>query len=180
MPVEADGVAHSPCEDLQVSAVRIHAHDGGEPRVALFAHVAWRSDRDVEPAVRSEADELPAMVGFVRERVVHDHRSGRICQAVFDVVKAEHPAHLRHVEGAVAERDPVGHLQAPGDGEDLPVPPPAVPGRDGIYLSFFPGADEQGAFRSKGQGSRAGEPSFVEFDGESLRQPYLVQLRPGA
>ena len=46
--------------------------------VGPLADVARSADRHIEQAVRSEANELLAVVGFGRQILVHDHRRGRI------------------------------------------------------------------------------------------------------
>src|SRR6266568_8239820 len=115
MPVEPDRVAHPAGKYLQVAPIREHAHDRGKARILLLADVAWSSHRNVEPAVRPEADELPAVMTLVRKRVVDRYRLGRVIEPLFDVVKADHAADLGDVEGAIAESHPVGRFQAAGN-----------------------------------------------------------------
>ena len=69
-------------------AVGVHTVDGSVFGAVDVTDVARGAHRHVELAVRSEADELPA-VRLVRwKRVVHHNRFGETIQIGFDVVEA--------------------------------------------------------------------------------------------
>ncbi len=74
MPVEADRIAHAPGVDFQLTPVRVHAHNRAKAFVILFTDITWRADRDIQLAIRPEADELPAVAPLPGEGIVNDGR----------------------------------------------------------------------------------------------------------
>src|SRR4029434_6535859 len=74
---------------------------------------------DVELAVGSEGDELPAVVPVLGETVGHHHGLGRIVEVAFHVVEAQDAVDGRDVEGASVKGDADGQGQAGGEGENL-------------------------------------------------------------
>ena len=74
MPVEADGVAHAPRDDLEGAAVGIHPPDVGVALRIGLADVARRADRHVELAVGAERNELAPVMAVARESIADEHR----------------------------------------------------------------------------------------------------------
>lgn len=165
MPVEADGVAHPMGKDLQVAAVRVHAHDRSEAWILLLADVAGGSHRDVEFVVRPEADELPAVVTLVRERGIDDHRFWWRPQPGFDVIKAQDAIDLRHVKGAFTKSHTVRRAQSAGDDEHFVGLLVVVAVDQSVDLPRAAAADKDGPQGAEGQG--AGARHLVRVDGDS-------------
>lgn len=77
-PVEADAVPHTAGKDFLATAIGIHTQYIDIPLRIGFADVAWRAYRYVKFSVRTESDELPAMVGLARQPVSQGHGSSRM------------------------------------------------------------------------------------------------------
>ena len=69
----------------------------------------------VHVGVRSEGDELPAMMRVGRKTVIHHHRFGWILKSCLDVVIAQHLIDGDDVQTAVLERNAIGLGEAFGD-----------------------------------------------------------------
>src|SRR5438093_5507566 len=110
-PVEADAVAHAAREDLDRTAVRLHARDRLVQRPRRYADVARRAHRHVEPAVGTERDELPAVVAVTGVAVGDHDGRGRAVEPRLDLVEPQDPGDLRDVERAVADGDAVGAVE---------------------------------------------------------------------
>ena len=133
------------------------------------AHIAGRADRKIEKPVRSELQNLPAVMPLGRQPVGDDHGSGRVVQSGLDVVEAEDGADGRHVERSVAERDPARHPQPRcGFAHALAAPVTVFVGH--CEDAPFPaGADKKGAFLAPGHLPSVGD--FREgLDDEALRE----------
>ena len=170
MPVEADSVADAAREGFERRTVRPHPVDRGVHGLGL-ADVARRAHRDVEQTVRSEGDELPAVVAVLRE-LADDDGLGRIREARLDPVVTEHAVHLRHVERAVAEGDAVRHVQAARDAHDLSGAAGRIAhGEDRAPLTV---ADEERPGRTHRHRPRVRDAG-VEADLETGRELDLVE-----
>ena len=84
-PVEADAVAQAGRVDLALRAVGREAHHRGATRVLFLADVAGRALREVEPAVRAEADgarDVRAVAGEAGDDVlVRGRVACRVCSS---------------------------------------------------------------------------------------------------
>ena len=174
MEVEADRVADAASVDLQAAPVGPHAHDG-RVRVGPLAHVTRRAHGHIEPAVRIEGDVLPAVPFVLGKRVVDHHGRWRVVQARLDLVEAQHPADLCHVERAVAEGHSVGLIQTLGEGVHgvRLVVPVMVDHRIDLVLA---GADENRPGLAQGQRARLGHAG-VDADAEAGGQRDPVQRK---
>src|SRR3990172_5451206 len=103
VPVESDGVPHAAGERFLSGSVGPHSLDRGEPRIFPFADVAGGAYRNIEHSVQPECDELPSVMGFPGEAVIHHDRRSGILKPGLDAVEPEDAADLRHVQGAVPE-----------------------------------------------------------------------------
>ena len=115
LPVEADAVAHAACDYLEIGAIRPHAGDDREAFRVRLADIARSPDRHVEPAIRTEGDEFPAMVALPREIVPDCERRRGIVEVPTDAVEAQDAVDRRNMEISIAESDADGHRQAAGN-----------------------------------------------------------------
>ena len=122
VPVEADAVANALGVDFRCAAVRVHAQDGGEPRILRKADVAGRPHRHIQLSVGAELDVLPAVVPVVRQ-AVRDQFVGSVRgQPPADAGKAQHPVQGGNIQVAVAHRQAAGHGQPLGQHDHLRRP----------------------------------------------------------
>ena len=181
VPGKTDRVPEAPRVDLNARAVGMHPKDGAV--VALrAAHIARRADREIEKAVRSELQHLPAVMPLRRQPVGDDRGSGRVVQPGLDVVEAEDGADGRHVERPVAERDPARHPQPRCDLAHTLAAAVAVFVGHREHAPFLAGADEEGALLAPGHLPCIGDcreglddEAFREMDGGEA----IVPLCPG-
>ena len=90
MPVETDSVANAAGEHLRRRSVRLHPGDRGESWiVGALADVAGSTDRNVEQAIRTETEILPAVVTFFRQTVDNHGCGWRRLEFRFDRVVAD-------------------------------------------------------------------------------------------
>ena len=178
VPVEAHGVSHARGEDLQVFPVRLHPHDRGVSPVFLFAHIARRPHGNVEKPVGPEGDVFPSVVPLRRKCLAHDHGLRRVVESVVDVVEPQDAAHLGDVEGAVPVCNPVGHVEPPGDRDDLIGFLIAVLVYDGVDFAFVPCSDEEHPLGAECQGAGALYPGCIEVDPEARRKLDLLERKP--
>ena len=111
------------------------------------------------------------------ETVVDDLGPGRILEIRLDAGIAQDAADLGHVEVAVPEGDPVGRVEAPGQGDDPLRIVVAVLVAQRVYPALGAGADEEGALRSQAQGTGAADPRGVDANVEPLGQLDAGQAR---
>src|SRR5574337_1160774 len=112
MPIEPNRIADAPREDLQLGPVRQIGRDRRVARVFALTDITWRADRDIQPAVGTEANELPAMMAIPGKAVVHYHGRRRVLQVSLDIVVPQDPVYLGYVERAVVKCDAIRHIQA--------------------------------------------------------------------
>jgi hypothetical protein len=142
IPVEADAVAYAARENLHAGSVGFEARDRGIRGVAQ-ANVAGRADGNVEEAVGTETDELPAVQRVVWIAVVEHDRVRRMLEVALDVVIAEDSPCVGHVEGAVAERDTVRRGETRSDHQSVVTDAVVVSVDDGVNHARTLGADEE-------------------------------------
>ena len=136
MEVEADGVAHAAGDDLRPPAGEVDPGDRRVQRPRRLADVARRADRHVEPAVRAEGDELPAVVLVGREGIAHDLGLRRSREVAGHVAESQDAAHLGDVQGAVAEGEPARQVEPARQHVDLIRPVIAVPVDHRVHLAL--------------------------------------------
>src|SRR5262245_30577775 len=73
MPVETDRVPNPARKYLEAGAVRRHSVNHSMLSIGT-ADVAGSANRNVEHPVRTKRDELPTMMGLVREPVIDNNR----------------------------------------------------------------------------------------------------------
>jgi hypothetical protein len=142
LPVEPDGVPDAARDDLGAGPVGLEARDR-RIGVAAPADVAGRADRHVEESVRTECDELPAVVCVLGERVRHDGGRGRVLKPPLDVVEAQEARDLRDVERAVLHRHAVRLVQVLRKRNDLGGARPIARIHDRVDDSGVARADEE-------------------------------------
>ena len=175
VPVEPDGIPDAAREDLEPRAVRLHPHDRGVTRIVPLADVARSADGDIQQPVGSECDELLAVMGVLRERVVHDGRLRRRLELRLDLVEADDPVDLGDEERALAKRDAIRLVQSLRNGEHLIRLVVTVAIDDGVDHaagSLVPGADEERALAAERHLSGHGHASGIDVDGEARRHLY--------
>jgi hypothetical protein len=181
MEVEAHAVADAARDDLRAAAAReVHPRDRRVQRARRLAHVARRAHRHVEAAVGAERDELPAVVRVGRKRARGHLGPGRAAEVAGHVGEAQDPAHLGHVEGAVAEGHPARHGEAARDQVDLVGAMVAVPVHHGVHLALAPRAHEQHARRPERHLPRVRDGVRIDRDPEPGRERDVPHLRRGA
>src|SRR5262245_15094647 len=116
LPIEAHAVANAAREDFDRATVRLHPCDRLVQGPGRQADIARCTDRDIEPTVGTERDELPPVMAVARVAVGDDDRRPWTVQPRLDVVEAEDPSDLGDVQRAIAERDAV---RAGESGPDL-------------------------------------------------------------
>src|SRR5438132_7827391 len=109
VPVEAHTVAHAVRPVLEAGAVRIDARDV-RVRVRRHAGVARRAAVEVELAVGTEGQVLPAVLRILRQRVVHDLHLIRSVELALDAFILRDALHLGYFERAVIYRLSVWQL----------------------------------------------------------------------
>ncbi len=97
MPVKPDAVAHAVGEHNRLRAIGPHAENRPIARVAALTHITRRADRHIEPAVRTKANELPAVMAVARQAVGHHHGLGRVIEPGFDLIIAQNAIDFGHV-----------------------------------------------------------------------------------
>ena len=180
MPRESDGVAYPGSKDLPSAAVRLHPQDAGIG-ILPVTHVAGCSHGHIEHSVRPERHVFPPVVP-IGGQIIHDHNGlGRIRQTVQDVVVAQDAAHLCHVEGAMAEGHPIGHVQAFGNQILLLCRPVPVRIAEGMDQSGLSGADKHHIVRRKRQRTCILDAVRPHRDFPPLGQAELLEpgIRPG-
>jgi len=115
LPVEADVVAHDTRECPEMAAVRLHLGDYGETFWVPLADTARCPYRHIEPAIRGERDNFPAMVALAEKVVTDRYRRLGIVGALADAVEAQDAVDGCNMEDSVAEGDADRHGHAAGD-----------------------------------------------------------------
>jgi hypothetical protein len=134
MEVEPDGIAHTAGDDLRPPTGEVDPGDRRVQRPRRLADIARRADRHVEPAVRAEGDELPAVVLVGREGVAQDLGLRRPREVAGDVAESQDAAHLGDVQGAVAEGEPARQVEPARQHVDLIRAVIAVPVDHRVHL----------------------------------------------
>ena len=67
VPIKSDRISDPAGKDLDSAAIGVHAQQRGVAFVRPGAHITRRADRHVELAVRSKADEFPAVPAVGRQ-----------------------------------------------------------------------------------------------------------------
>jgi hypothetical protein len=161
VPIEPDGVANAMGEDFEPVAIGLHPQNGRVAFIVALAHVARRSNRHIQHAVRPEADELPAVMPVSGKAIIDHNRLWWISQVVFDVVKAQNAVDGSYIEGAVTKRYPI----AACEGNYLIGLIVLVAVYEGVDISGSAGADEQSTART--QHHRAGVGYVTRVDANS-------------
>ena len=106
MPGHAHGIAYTVGVDGGGSGVGVHSQDGGETLVvASLADVAWRANWNIQIAVRTENEVLPAVIRLARQIVRNHFRVGTVPERIHDVGIAQHLVQRSDVEIITAQRD---------------------------------------------------------------------------
>ena len=176
MPIETHSVPDAPRHDLVRTAVDGHPQDR-IVRIGFVADVAGSADRHMEPPVRPEADELPAVVRVGRQPVRDHDRPRRRVQPVLDAVVPEDPADLSHVETSVAEGHAVRRVQTRRDAIALLRRAVAVRVDQGVDDAGVAGAHEHRTARTLRQRTGAGYTTREHADREPVGQLDLGQPR---
>ena len=119
IPVESHRVANAAREHLVPRPVALDAGDERVARGIRIADVARRADRHVQPAVRAEADELPAVVSFSGIAIGDDHGLRPRVEPRLDIVEAQNAVHFGDIKRSVLERHAVRYPEARGERDDL-------------------------------------------------------------
>ena len=160
--------------------VDVQARDRGVERARQRADVAGSADGDVQAAVGTEGDELPAVVGVLGERVAGDLGAGGLGQVAGDVAEAQDAADGGDVEAAVAERDAAGIVQATGQHVNGLGAVVTVTVHDCVDLALGPRADEDDAARPQRHLPRVRHVVGVDGDAEAGRDGQVGGLGGGA
>src|SRR5437764_9479637 len=110
MPVEAHRVAHAMGNHCESCAVELQTGNRRITWVSTLADITWRTYGHVEHAIRSQTDELPAMMRITGITVVDHDGLWRIGQTRLNVVVAQDAVHLGYVQGPIMEGDAVRHV----------------------------------------------------------------------
>src|SRR5438445_9669759 len=184
IPVESHRVSNAARERFVARAASLEPRDGRVARGIRIADVARRADGDVEPAVRAEPNELPAVVRFAGIAVGDDCGFGPRAELRFDIVEAQDAVHFGDIERAVAQGHAVRHTQARGERDDLRGFRVAVAHRVDSAAGLR--ADEEHVVLAQRQrarvGNAVGEDADLEaggkldaFDRQALRQRRLSE-----
>src|SRR5206468_8505461 len=170
VPVEADTVAYAVRPVLEARPVRVDPREFGLG-VGRDADVSRRADVEVELAVRTERQVLPAVRRVFRQRIVDDLHLRRAVELALDPLQLRDAVNLGDVERAVLERDAVGQVEALGDRFDLAR---AALVDDGVDVASDAARHEQGAAVAPGHHARVVDAVRPELDLEALRHLDLV------
>ncbi len=165
VPIEADGVANATRDDAESFRLQVEARDRSVG-IGPLADVAGRADRNVEPSVGTEADELPTVVAVRGVLVGQDARTKlRPLELSFDILEDADAADLGDVEIPVLHRDAVGLLESLRDDAHEALLRVRVDRVDPVVA----GAHEEPSPGREGQ--RAGAVHFFRenFDAEARR-----------
>jgi hypothetical protein len=151
VPVEPDGVAHAPGEDLDVPAIGPHPEDRPEPRIARQADIAGRPRPHIEEPVGSEGDEPEPVPPLTRQGVGQEHgwTGGR--ETVFDRIEAPEIAEVGDVERAALEGDAVRGIEPARQPVRRVRSPVAVRVHERMDCLTVPHADEHRPARPQGE-----------------------------
>ena len=155
---------------LEAGAVRIDARDV-RVRVRRHADVARRADVEVELAVGTEGQVLPAVRRVLRQRVVHDLHLRRAVELALDAFHLRDAVDLGDVERAVLERHAVRQVETLGDGLHLAR---AALVDDRVDAARDPAGDEQRAAITPGHRARVVDAVCPQLDLEARRHLDLV------
>ena len=171
MPGKAHGVANAACEYLVARTIRIHAGDHGV--FGLIADIARRADGNVQLAVGTEGDVLPAVVRILRQIVTNDFRLRDLVERGLDGVVPQDAAHLGDVQRAIAERDTVRPVQLVGQHTNARLAA-ARGAADRVDLAAA-GSDEHRATRPHRHGTGTRHIIRINLESESGRQAYVAE-----
>src|SRR5258706_7009260 len=104
IPIETDRVADAAGKHFELAAIGLHAVNCGVHVGIRFADVAGRADRDVQPTVRAEGDEFPAVVAVPGKLVEDDDWLRWTPEIGFDTVETQDAADFGDIERTVVER----------------------------------------------------------------------------
>ena len=179
IPIEANGVAHAARKHLKLTAIRFESVDGGVHIRIRCADVARRADRHVEPAIRTEGDELPAVMAVPGQFVEYDDWLWRGLQIGFDLIEAQDAADFGHVQRTIANGYTVRRVQAPGDGDDLVHLAVPICIHQRMDRAFRARAHEHRAPGAQRQRARVFDALRIDLDLEAGRQPEALDGRGG-
>ncbi len=170
MPIKSYRVTHSPGKNRQVPSIGVHFQDRRKTAVGFLAYVARGAHRDIEFAIRAEADKLPSVPPFLREGVVHDFRFPWCIKMLHDVPVSGHAGHFCDVKVAVLECNPVGHGQTATDDNDFIRLEITILIHYGIDVSRFSGSHKNSSRRAGRHGPGIGYVCGIQMDLKARRQ----------
>src|SRR6478672_5674270 len=110
MPIEAHAIPNARRKHFDSGAIGPHPINHTMTLIET-ANVARRAYRNVKHSIRTEGNELPAVMAVPGEFIVHHNRLWRILQLRFNVVIPRDPENFRDVERSVPESNAGRHLQ---------------------------------------------------------------------
>ena len=172
MERHAHAVAHAFHHRFQHALVGVNAHD---LRVSIRRHanIARRADIEIQPIVRPQRHELPAMRLVLGQRVEYHFRLAGVVEIVFDIAESENARQFRDVQIAVVEHHTVGPIQPFEDGFYFTL---ATAVDDGVHVVDEPGADKHRTFRAHCDRTRIGQAFGPQLDAKARRQFDLAEL----
>ena len=167
VPIKSDRISDPPGKDLDLTAIGVHAQQRGVAFVRPGAHITRRADRHVELAVRSKADEFPAVPAVGRQPAVDHHRLGWVVEPRLNIVKAQDTVDFRHIQGSVTEGHAVWREQAVGQTHNFLGLVVGIAIDQRIHAALGAGADKNRSPLTECQGAGVRHLGRVQADRKS-------------